>query len=128
MTEEKMILKSQQGELDAVLMYNALAKTVKDPKDAETFRRLAADEGRHASVFKNISGQKLTARKGKAILLPILYTILGKKILYPFIANGEYDAVRTYEQLVGKYPEVKGVQEDEQRHGDIVMGMLNEAK
>ena len=72
MTEEKMILKSQQGELDAVLMYNALAKAVKDPKDAETFRRLAADEGRHASVFKNISGQKLTARKGKAILLPIL--------------------------------------------------------
>ena len=36
--EMKILLKAQQGELDAVLMYNALADTVKDPKDAETLR------------------------------------------------------------------------------------------
>ena len=50
----KVLLKSQQGELHAVLMYNALADVVKDPADAETFHRLAGEEGRHASVFQDI--------------------------------------------------------------------------
>lgn len=36
----KVLLKAQQGELDAVLMYKALAKKVKRTKDAETFNRL----------------------------------------------------------------------------------------
>ena len=29
--ERKILIKSQQGELDAVKMYNALARVVKDP-------------------------------------------------------------------------------------------------
>ena len=45
------LLFAQQGELDAVLMYNKLAEKVKDEKDAAAFKQLAAEEGRHASVF-----------------------------------------------------------------------------
>ncbi len=43
--EMKVLLKSQQGEMDAVPMYLALAEVVKDEKDARTFRQLAAEEG-----------------------------------------------------------------------------------
>ena len=122
--ERKMVLKAQQGELDAVLMYNALAQVAEDSKDAETFRQLAADEGRHASVFKELSGQVLRAKRTKAILLPMLYKLVGKKRLYPLIAKGEYDAVKSYEPLVSRFPEVKSVQDDEQRHGDTMLGLL----
>ena len=119
-----MVLKAQQGELDAVLMYNALAQVAEDSKDAETFRQLAADEGRHASVFKELSGQVLRAKRTKAILLPMLYKLVGKKRLYPLIAKGEYDAVKSYEPLVSRFPEVKSVQDDEQRHGDTMLSLL----
>lgn len=122
--ERKMVLKAQQGELDAVLMYNALAQVAKDPKDAETFRQLAADEGRHASVFRELSGQVLQAKKTKAILLPLLYRLVGRKRLYPIIAKGEYDAVKSYEPLVHSFPQVKSVRDDEQRHGDTMLGLL----
>ena len=54
-----MLLKAQQGELDAVLMYRALADTVKSEADAEVFRRLAAEEGGHAAVFKALTGATL---------------------------------------------------------------------
>ena len=40
------LLFAQQGELDAVLMYNKLAEKVKDARDAATFKQLAAEEGR----------------------------------------------------------------------------------
>ena len=40
----KALLKAQQGELDAVLMYKKLAEVVNE-QDAVVFRQLAAEEG-----------------------------------------------------------------------------------
>lgn len=120
-----MLLKAQQGELDAVLMYRALAAAVKSERDARTFRQLAAEEGRHAVVFKKLTGQTLKPKKTMAILLPLLYKVLGKKRLYPLIAKGEYAAVKTYKPVAGKFPQVKRVKADERRHGDTVMQLLH---
>lgn len=122
--ERKVLLKSQQGELDAVKMYHALAKAVKDPRDAETFRQLAAEEGRHAAVFKAMTNEVLKPKSTKAIVIPLLYRVIGKKKLYPIIAGKEYDAVKKYEPVAARFPEVESVKNDEQRHGDTVMGLL----
>ncbi len=124
--DRKTMLKSQQGELDAVLMYNALADVVRDAEDAETFRVLAAEEGRHASVFKGLTQQILAPRKTKAVLLPLLYRVIGKKRLYPLIAKGEYSAENAYAPVAEKYPEVRSVKADEKRHGDTVLALLQE--
>lgn len=123
-TDQNILLKSQQGELDAVLMYNALADVVKDPMDAQTFRQLAQEEGHHAAVFKELTNQTLKPKKMKSILLPILYKVLGKKRLYPLIAGGEYAAVKTYAPVAQKYPQVQSVRADEKRHGDTVNALL----
>lgn len=122
--EKKVLLKSQQGELDAVRMYQALAKVVKDPKDAETFRQLAAEEGRHAAVFKAMTGEVLQPKNTKAIVIPILYRVIGKKKLYPIIAGKEYDAEKKYESVAARFPEVESVKADERRHGDTVLKLL----
>lgn len=126
--DRKTLLKSQQGELDAVLMYNALADVVRDAEDAETFRVLAAEEGRHAAVFRGLTQQILTPGKTKAVLLPLLYRVIGKKRLYPLIAKGEYSAENTYAPVAEKYPEVQSVKEDEKRHGDTVLALLRETE
>ena len=128
MTDQQMkaLLYAQQGELDAVAMYNALAKKAKDPKDAATFKQLASEEGRHASVFHALTGKVLKPKMTKAIALPILYTLLGRKRLYPIIAKGEYDAEKKYEALVNVFEEVRSVQADEHRHGDIMLTLLND--
>ena len=122
--ERKVLLASQQGELDAVKMYNALAKVVKDTKDADTFRQLAAEEGHHAAVFKALTNEVLKPKNTKAIVIPVLYRIIGKKKLYPIIAQREYDAVKKYEPVAAAFPEVESVKNDEQRHGDTVLALL----
>ena len=123
--EERIaLLKSQQGELDAVKMYNALARVVKDSRDAETFRQLAAEEGRHAAVFKAMTNEVLRPKSTKAVVIPLLYRVIGKKKLYPIIAQKEYDAVKKYESVAARFPEVESVKNDEQRHGDTVLGLL----
>ena len=120
----KILLKSQQGELDAVLMYKALAEKVKDEKEAQVFLQLAADEGRHAAVLKGITNQVLKPKKTMARIMPLLYTILGRKRLYRLIAKGEYAAIAKYRPYVERFPEMESVKKDERRHGDVVMGLL----
>ena len=114
------------AEIDAVLMYRALARTVKNKHDSETFLQLAEEEGRHGAVFKELTGKALKVRKTKAVLLPVLYRILGRKRLYPLIAKGEYAAVKTYEPVAVRFPSVQSVKADEKRHGDTVMALLRE--
>lgn len=123
-SDMKILLKSQQGELDAVLMYNKLADVVKDQKDKDTFRQLAKEEGHHAAVFHKLTGKTLKPKKGQSIIVPFLYKIIGKKKLYPMIAKGEYDAVNTYAPVAAKFPEIESVKNDEHRHGDTVSSLL----
>ena len=120
----KVLLKSQQGELDAVLMYNALSKVAKIQKDKDSFRQLAQEEGHHASVFHKLTQTEIAPKHTKEILLPILYRILPRCVLYPAIAKGEYAAVKTYAPVAEKFPEVESVRNDEKRHGDTVKGLL----
>lgn len=118
------LLFAQQGELDAVLMYNKLAEKVKDAKDAAAFKQLAAEEGRHASVFHAYTKKVLQPKKTKAVFVPLLYSLVGRKILYPIIAKEEYAAAEKYKEIVPLFPDVESVMQDETRHGDIVSGLL----
>ena len=120
----KILLKSQQGELDVVLMYQALADVVKDKNDAATFRKLAAEEGHHAAVFHKLTRKNLKPKKTLAFFMPILYKVIGKKRLYPKIVNGEYKAYENYAPVAKKFPEIESVREDEKRHGDMVASLL----
>lgn len=120
----KALLRSQQGEADAVLMYERLSAVVKDPADAAAFKRLASDEARHESVFKAYTGAELAPKKAKAIFVPLLYRLLGREKVYPLIASGEYKAVKKYKRVVRRFPDVRSVQDDEQIHGDAVLSLL----
>ena len=118
------LIHSQQGELNAVLMYQRLAKVVKTDKERETFLQLAKEEGRHASVFHAYTKEALKPKKSMAIIMSFLYRLLGKKRLYKLIAKGEYDAAVGNEHLIADYPEVESVKNDEKRHGDMVSSLL----
>jgi rubrerythrin len=126
MNEKDMetLLSAQQGEMDGVETYLTLAKIVHNETDVKVFKKLAADEGRHASVFKQYTGKALKPKKGQALAAAAGYLLLGKKIAYPIIAKFEYSAISGYEKLMKDYPEVESVKNDEKRHGDTINGLL----
>ena len=121
----KELLRSQQGETNAVLMYKRLAQVVKTEREREAFLQLAREEGRHASVFHAYTKQTLKPQKTMSVIMPLLYRLLGKTRLYRMIAKGEYDAAVGYEHLIADFPEVESVKNDEKRHGDIVSALLD---
>ena len=118
------LITAQQGEEDAVYMYEQLAKVVRDDADREAFQRLAGDEKRHSDVFKKYSCMELKANPAKGIFVPLMYRILGKKRVYPIIAKGEYAAAEKYKHIIDDFPEVVEVMNDEVYHGDAVLGLL----
>lgn len=122
--EMKVLLKAQQGEEDAVLMYRKLAETVKDENDRKAFLRLADDEARHSAVFYAYTGKTLRPNPVKSIVVPMMYRTIGREKTYPIIAKGEYDAADKYLNIVSEYPEVEEVMNDEVHHGDAVLGLL----
>lgn len=126
MTEEKRrkLIKAQQGELDGVETYLMLADAVHNESDQRTFKRLAADEGRHAAVFRKHTGEVLKPRKLQARAVVVLYHMIGKRALYPLIARFEYGAIPGYEALEKEFPEVESVKNDEKRHGDTLKALL----
>ena len=118
------LITAQQGEEDAVYMYQQLAKAVRDEADRAAFLRLAGDEKRHSDVFRKYSNMDLKANPAKGIFVPLMYRILGKKRVYPIIAKGEYDAAEKYKHIIDDFPEVVEVMNDEVHHGDAVLGLL----
>ena len=120
----KILKTAQQGEVDAVLMYEKLAEAVTDEKDKAAFLRLAQDEARHADVFAKYTGLTLKANPAKSILIPLMYKTIGREKLYPIIAKGEYDAADKYRHIIAEFPEVETVMNDEVHHGDAVAGLL----
>lgn len=119
----KSLLRAQQGEVDAVLMYTKLAEVVSE-SDASVFKQLASEEGGHASVFHNYTKTVLKPKKVKSILIPFLYKTLGRERTYKLIANGEYSAAEKYKPLVCTFQDVVSVMNDETRHGDMVKTLL----
>ena len=124
MDQMDALVTAQQGEEDAVYMYEQLAEVVRDEADREAFLRLAGDEKRHSDVFRKYTCMDVKANPAKGILVPMMYRVLGKKKVYPIIAKGEYDAAEKYKHIIDDFPEVVEVMNDEVHHGDAVKGLL----
>lgn len=120
----KILRTAQQGEVDVVLMYERLAEVVTDEEDRKAFERLADDEARHAAVFQKYTKLDLIPKKTKAIMVPAMYKTIGKEKLYPIIAKGEYDAADKYRKIIEDFPDAEAVMNDENHHGDAVLGLL----
>lgn len=126
MKEQKFLKTSQQGELDAVPMYRKLAEKFdkNNPTVAEMLREMAADEGRHAGIFRDLSGQVLRPGKLLSVAVPLLMGLIGKKRMFAIIAKREYAAFDTYAPWTEKYPEILSVQADENKHGDMAKRII----
>lgn len=125
---KKQLLKSQQGEIDAVLVYQKLADRVakNHPAIHETLMKIGSDEGRHASMLRKITGEAL---KPKATLSNIVYCLtylIGKKRTLQFLAKTEHKALETYKPFAAEYPELETMRLDEGRHGDLLDGIVKE--
>ena len=126
MTEEQRerLVKSQQGELNAVLIYQRLAKISKHEKGKEIFLQIAADEGKHAAILKSYTNEVLKPKGSKAKLVGFLYKLMGHNFVIGLLEKGELKSIDNYEPLKADFPKIQQIIDDELRHAEMAKSLL----
>ena len=120
--ERKALLFFQQGELNAVVMYKRLAELVKDEAKKAELLKLAAEEGKHAGILKNITDD--ATLKPKNIMkngVVLGYRFLGRKAVFKIVSKSERMAAKLYAKYFDVFPEVKSIADDELRHSEEIL-------
>mgnify|MGYP002622979080 CR=1 FL=1 len=123
-TDIEALISSQQVELDAVLLYKALADLCKNEEEKNTFLSMAADEGRHAAILKEYTGALLKPSDKLAKMAAAMYKNGGKKLLLRIMSEFEINSYFTYQKYFVNYPKIANIASDEVRHGHLLSDMI----
>lgn len=122
---ENDLIAFQQQELDAVIMYRALALKMENKQDRELLDELAACEGKHAALLKKLTGRTLKPRSFMKNLVLCGNFVIGKKLLFRIMAKTETAAYNLYKPFFDDFPVTVEIAEDEIRHGEDLMKAIS---
>ncbi|OLS26809.1 MAG: hypothetical protein HeimC3_07010 [Candidatus Heimdallarchaeota archaeon LC_3] len=125
-TTKKIILSSQQDEINSYYIYIKLAKSIKNEHNAEILYKISEDELKHYEFLKNITKKEFKPQKFKIWLYFIISRIFGLTFGIRLMERGEMEAQLAYDNISSEFPEIKSVIEDEKKHEDKLIGMLRE--
>jgi VIT1/CCC1 family predicted Fe2+/Mn2+ transporter len=112
-------------ERDAILLYDALATIEIDPHRASAFRRIAANERRHAEVWATKLREAgvdvppaATRPRARVAVIILLARIFGTKAVSDLVTALEGDEEDIYEGQTAT-PEIEAIAADEREHAEI---------
>ena len=125
---KKIILKLQQNEVTEQAIYYNLSKRVKKDSEKKILKRIGDEEGAHSEIWFKYTNKKLRPQKIKVYFYLLLNIILGYTFVIKIMEKGEEDAQGMYSQLAEEVPEAQKVYEDEQRHEQALISLLDEER
>lgn len=124
----KTLLKMQQNEIDEYHIYQKIAAHVKSESDRAVLLKIAAEEHSHAKIWEQYTQTEPQPRKGKVAGIYFLSRVFGYTFALKLMENGEDSADKTYSALIGEVPEAKQISEDEEKHEQALLAMLDEER
>jgi VIT1/CCC1 family predicted Fe2+/Mn2+ transporter len=122
------LLQAQRNEITENLIYSRLADAEKNPRNAQVLRRIARDELRHYRFWKKHTGRDVKPRRWQVFKYFWLARLLGMTFSIKLMERGEGQAEVTYQRIARTIPEARQVAQDEDRHEQKLLGMLDEEK
>lgn len=121
-----IILSMQQNERTESAIYEAIAVFAKGEENKETLRRLAKEELAHYEIWKKYTGKEMTPRGGKVFWYKLLARLFGFTFAVKLMERGEGNAQDEYARLAAEVPESISIREDEIRHENELLAILDE--
>lgn len=125
---KKQILGFQQGELNESIIYERLAKLAPKGINAETMVKLGNQEKQHYLIWKKYTETELTPNWFKINWYLFTAKVLGYTFAIKRMENGEENAQVNYEKLFAECPEAKQVIEDENKHEQALISLIDEER
>ncbi|MBU2556078.1 MAG: VIT1/CCC1 transporter family protein [Bacteroidales bacterium] len=126
MTTSTDYLKQQRAEITEYHVYKGLSRLAKDEHNKITLNKIAADELKHYTIWKKITGQEVQPNKTKVHYYIWLARLFGLSFALKLMEGGEIKAQAVYEEAIKQYPEVAGIQAEEEEHEHELINILKD--
>ncbi len=119
-------LAAQRDEITEHHIYKRLAQTLPEGGNRRVVEQLARDERKHYGIWKEITSREVEPSWWKVRLYAWLTRLLGLSFGLRLMERGETMSRGVYDQLQSDFPRVAEMIQDEQRHEEKLLGMINE--
>lgn len=124
----RFLCRMQANELTEHIVYTKIGERMSDGHNKDVLLRIAADEKKHAAVWKSYTELDIKPHKGKAAWLVFLSRIFGFTFVLKKMESGEDGANTKYEKYINEIPEAKQIALDEAHHEAELLEMLDEER
>lgn len=122
------ILKAQKNEITEYVIYNKLARVIKDKHNKEILKEIAQDELSHYKFWKRYTKKDLKPSQLKIYGYFLLARVLGLTFGIKLMERGEEEAQVTYKKISKEIPEADKIVKDESDHEKAVLELIDEEK
>jgi VIT1/CCC1 family predicted Fe2+/Mn2+ transporter len=122
------LLRAQINEITEHMIYSRLAGVEKNPRNADVLKQIAQDELGHYQFWKGHTGREVRASRWLVFKYYWLARIFGMTFSIKLMERGEGQAQVTYGRIAATIPEARRVAEDEDRHEQELLGLLDEER
>jgi VIT1/CCC1 family predicted Fe2+/Mn2+ transporter len=122
------LARAQRNEITEHLIYSRLAGAEKDPRNADVLRQIARDELGHYQFWREQTGRDVRPSRWQVFKYLWLARLFGMTFSFKLMERGEGQAQLTYERIARSIPEARRVADDEDRHEQELLGLLDEER
>ncbi len=124
----KQIYTAQKNEITEYHIYSNIAKSVKDKKNKKVLLDIANEELRHAKFWKAITKKDIKPTRWKIFKFTLIAKLLGFTFAIKLMEKGEEQAQVNYLEIAEYIPEAEQIAEDEEKHENELIDLLDEEK
>ncbi len=115
------------NEITEHYVYLALSKRAKG-KNSKILREIANDEKRHYEMLKSITKKDVKPNKLKIFVYKLMAILFGLTFTLRFMETNETNAIQTYSKLRKISPNIEKIIEDEEKHEEKMIKMIEEER
>ncbi len=124
----KILTALQKNEVTEAEIYRRIARFVKDEHNKKVLENIASEEEKHAVIWSKYTGKTIKPNMRKVRRWTFLARLLGFTFALKKMESGEDKATKNYDFLSSEVPEAKAISEDEERHENQLLAMLDEER
>jgi VIT1/CCC1 family predicted Fe2+/Mn2+ transporter len=124
----KQIYTAQKNEITEYHIYSNIAKSVKDKKNSKILFNIAAEELRHCNFWKTVTKKDIKPNRWNIFKFTLIAKFLGFIFAIKLMEKGEEQARINYTEIAEYIPEAEQIAEDEGKHENELIALLDEEK
>ncbi|MDL2220061.1 VIT1/CCC1 transporter family protein [Eubacteriales bacterium OttesenSCG-928-N14] len=118
----------QKAELTDSAVYANMAKREKNPENKRILQQIAQEETEHAAIWKKYTNEDIPPNRLKVFINTFIGIVMGFTFIVKLMEKGEEQTASDYALLAKEIPEANRIIEQEQKHEDILIEMLDEER